>query len=313
MMVELLGVIEKKKTTEYAKLVRNTITRVIQRPDELTEILGYYAQSNLRSGMKTLQKLPNGLKRGISEAFHKFNEYQFQKYNKDSVIKLRDVMFLCHPKPQSEVEASLYKRLANNELETPKTWEVKISEAGADKSKKKAAWEDLISSNSLGMMALIRNLRNIIEADVSRDHIAMVVKQLTNENAVLKSKQLPFRFFSAYNELTNMTSYDVFMVKEIKTVLETAVKISVQNLEGFDSTTRVLIANDTSGSMSFALSEKSSIKYVDVGLLMGQLLQSRCKNVVTGCFGDSWKVYDVPKDNVLANTLNLRRISGFYN
>jgi hypothetical protein len=41
-------------------------------------------------------------------------------------------MFLVHPKPKDKDQEEVFKKLANNTLESPDTWEVALS-AGADK------------------------------------------------------------------------------------------------------------------------------------------------------------------------------------
>ena len=55
------------------------------------------------------------------------------KYARDKAIKLRDVIRLAHPKPGSEEQSALWKRLVNDELKTPDTWEVAISACGGNK------------------------------------------------------------------------------------------------------------------------------------------------------------------------------------
>ena len=76
------------------KLRAETLKAVIQRPDELSEFMAIY----WRDGKC---KLSNQAKKGLADAFGKFSEYQLAKYNRDRDIKLRDVMFLTHPKPVS--------------------------------------------------------------------------------------------------------------------------------------------------------------------------------------------------------------------
>jgi 60 kDa SS-A/Ro ribonucleoprotein len=80
LMVELL-----KHNNEARELnhpaIKNTIARIIQRPDEIIEILSYYQIANDRKGTKKLNALSNTLKKGIANSFHKFNEYQFAKWS----------------------------------------------------------------------------------------------------------------------------------------------------------------------------------------------------------------------------------------
>ena len=78
------------------------------------------------------------------------------------------------------------------------------------------------------------------------------------------------------------------------TALERAVQVSARNITGFDESTRVLIACDVSGSMQCPVSAKSKVLYYDIGLLLGMLLKSRCKQVMTGIFGDRWKIINLP-------------------
>jgi 60 kDa SS-A/Ro ribonucleoprotein len=76
---------------------------------------------------------------------------------------------------------------------------------------------------------------------------------------------------------------------ELLDALEKAVQASAANIKGFDPETRVLLACDVSGSMQVPVSAKSKILLYDVGLMLAMLLQSRCKNVEVGMFGDTWK------------------------
>ena len=86
-------------------------------------------------------------------------------------MKLRDVLFLSHAKPRDEAQAALWKRLIAGELVAPDTWEVALS-SGADK---REAWERLLTERKLGALALLRNLRNMQEAQVREE---LVVESL---------------------------------------------------------------------------------------------------------------------------------------
>jgi hypothetical protein len=87
-------------------------------------------------------------------------------------------------------------------------------------------------------------------------------------------------------------------------------KVSAENIKGYDYSTSVLIACDVSGSMETAISERSKIQYYDIGLLLGMLLQHRCKSVISGFFGEDWKVVNLPKNNILSNADELRKREG---
>lgn len=284
-------------------LISKTITRVIQRVDQITEFLAYYQNMNNRTGTKKLNKLSNQLKKGIAESFKKFDEYQFAKYNRKTEIKIKDALFLTHPKPENKEQEKLFNKIANDNLDTPYTWEVEIS----DKGNRKEVWEELILSGKLGYMATLRNLRNIMLCDVRDEALNKVCEYLSSPDAVKKSKQFPFRFFSAYKELENIASLNSRVIFE---ALEKAIKISIENIDFFAADDKCLIACDVSGSMQTRISNNSKIEYYEIGLLLGQLLQQRLKYTLNGYFGDIFMIKNFSSNNVLSNTMALRNDEG---
>src|SRR3990167_7328325 len=160
---------------------KTVIAEVVQRPDEMGELLSLY----WKDGKKPLAAQ---LKKGLAAAFQKFGFYALSKWDKDGPIKLRDVLFLCHAKPKDAEQDALWKKLINKELEAPDTWEVALS-AGKDK---KETWERLLKEKKLGDMALLMNVRNMADAKVD----TVLVETAITEQAE-KSKALPFRYVSA--------------------------------------------------------------------------------------------------------------------
>jgi 60 kDa SS-A/Ro ribonucleoprotein len=304
--IPMVLAVELAKANSGNAIVGKTVSGVVKRADEITELLAYYQMANNRNDVKKLNRLSKQVQKGLSESFNRFDEYQFAKYNRDTEIKLRDALFLVHPKAKDETQQTVFNKIAANELAVPYTWETELSALGqvkyeTEKAKAlafKTKWEELIDSNKIGYMALMRNLRNILEANVSASHVLKVCDYLSNETAVANSKQLPFRFLAAYREIKLLTSDLAAMVLN---ALEDAVVISAKNIKGFDENTRVLIACDVSGSMQKAISAKSKVLLFDIGLMLGMLMQSKCKRVMSGMFGDSWKVINMSNRNVLAN------------
>jgi hypothetical protein len=49
------------------------------------------------------------------------------------------------------------------------------------------------------------------------------------------------------------------------------------------------------------VSPRSKVLLYDIGLLMSMMLQSQCKNVISGMFGDTWKRVPMPKNGILRN------------
>src|SRR5215469_7612983 len=176
----LLLVREMARHKTHRAPVSETLARIIQRADELTEFVAIY----WRDGRMPLSKQ---VKKGLAAAFPKFDEYQLAKYDCSGPIKLRDVLFLCHAKPRDEVQASVWKRLIWGRLTTPDTWEVALS-SGADK---REAWERLLREQKLGALALLRNLRNMRDVSVNEDLVRAALGSMS------AACVLPFRFLAA--------------------------------------------------------------------------------------------------------------------
>ncbi len=290
-------------------LVSRTIARGVQRPDEITELLAYYQKTNARTEAKKLNRLSKQVQRGLALSFNRFDAYQFAKYDRATAVRLRDALFLVHPKAKDEAQQTVFDQITSRTLTTPYTWETELSALGqqdfrTEAAKKMAAqmkWHELIESGKMGYMATLRNLRNMLEAEIDMAHLKTVTTLLANERAVSKAKQFPFRFLAAYREMNALAGQYKRQIPLVNHALEEAVRISTANLRGFDADTRVVVACDVSGSMQTPVSAKSKVLLYDIGLLLGMLLKSCSKNVVSGMFGDRWKIVDLPQKGVLAN------------
>lgn len=238
--------------------VRSTIDGVVIRGDDLTEIMAFY--------LSTFGKpIPNSLRRAIANKLVSFDEYTLAKYKGDNkAVKMRDLICLCRPRPQTSKQEDLFKRCLENRLETPMTWESELSAHGNTAE----TWEKLISSGKVGYMALLRNLRNIIKANPS--NIQQVYDIIQDSERVRKSKQLPFRFYSAYKAVSDIAGSKVF------DVLENALESSVENMPKLPGTT--VIAVDISGSMSSPVSSNSDVKCYEIAMLLGLLANRICDN-----------------------------------
>lgn len=292
------------------------IAELCERPDDMLEILAYYQKKYGND------KLPNSIKKGLAKAFAKFNEYQLAKYNKKDKVWLRDILRIAHPKPANPEQAELWGRVTTDTLKTPETWEVKISTEGSTKE----TWSEMIDSDKMGYMAILRNLRNFLKNDVPMAQVIKVANKLKDPNEVKKSKQLPFRFFSAYkalraelglgkpnkydqiNEGVHEENINICKAEVLFDALEEAAKISVQNLPKLDGKT--VIACDVSGSMEESISEKSSVERFDIGLILGSLANGFSDDAKVGIFGDTWKEIEVDKNRPLASALEMHRREG---
>ena len=137
----------------------------------------------------------------------KFDAYQLAKYDRDGAVRLRDVLFLVHAKPKDAEQEEVWKQLVDGELAAPDTWEVALS-AGSDK---RETFERLIAEKKLGGLALLRNLRLMQTAEVSRDVIAGAIE------AMRVDRILPYRFIAAARYAPDFEpELEAAMLKSIK-------------------------------------------------------------------------------------------------
>jgi hypothetical protein len=274
------------------KYVRRVLNQIVERVDDMAEILSYYL--NVYG-----KPIPNSLKKGLSDCFLRFDEFSFAKYNREKQIKLKDIVNLVHPKPNNLEQSSMFKRLLEDKLTTPFTWETVLSSEGNNKE----TWGKLIESNKLGYMAILRNLRNIIKA--GPDNINMVYEVLENENRVKKSKQLPFRYYSAYKVLSN----EGLGTSRIYDVLENAIRYSTRNIDKLKGKT--FISTDVSGSMSYNVSKKSDMTCGEIGILLMAIANSICDEAITSTFDTKFKIAPLAAGNgIISNAKSIKQTWG---
>lgn len=258
----LLLVREMARLATHRHLVAETLTRVIQRADELSEFVALYWSEGK-------QPLSAQIKKGLAAAFTRFDEYALAKYNRATPVKLRDVLFLSHAKPLDAAQAAMWKRLVEGELATPDTWEVALS-SGADK---REAWERLLSENKLGALALLRNLRNMAETKVSEQTIREALARMRTERV------LPFRFIAAAR-----------YAPQWEPELEMAMLRSLEGQAKLPGKTVLLV--DVSGSMDAQLSRRSEMRRNDAAYGLAVLLREIAADVSIYTFSD--KLVRVP-------------------
>ncbi len=238
----------------HRHVVADTLAQVIQRPDELAEYVSIYWKDKR-------QTLSSQSKRGLALAFRKFNEYSLQKYNNmERAVKLRDVLFLCHAKPVDEAQDALWKRLKDNQLATPDTWETMLS---ANKGEnKRAVWEMLLREKKLGALALLRNLRNFRDALVDESLVTSALKEID------VARVLPFRFIAAARHNPQWEPQ-----------IEQAMFRATATLQKLPGKTAIVV--DHSGSMyGTKVSAKSELERIDAACALAILAREVCEEVV---------------------------------
>lgn len=257
--------------------IADVVYRVIQRADELTELLAIHWRNGKRP-------IPAQMRKGLRRAFAKFKEYHFAKYDRDGSVKLRDVLRLVRPSAKEECpdeitrratpkwikeRNKLYEGVKNRSLKAPDTWEVALS-SGADK---RETFERLIRENKLGYFALLRNLRNMEKAGCDEKLVTDAI--IARKNGA--ERILPFRYIAAARAAPNFEpALDKAMLDALKDVPKLAGK------------TAVLV--DVSGSMDWKLSQRSDLKRIDAAAGLAALIQCSNKKV----FSFSQDVVRVP-------------------
>ena len=237
-------------------LVAETLESVIQRADELGEFVALYWKEKK-------QPLSAGVKRGLARAFTKFDAYQLAKYDRESAVKLRDVLFLCHAKPKDEAQAVLWKKLVENTLESPDTWEVALS-AGKDKREN---FERLLREGKLGGMAVLRNLRLMLASGVD----PKLIRERLDKGV---ARALPFRFVTAARH-----------APKLEDALEKAMLKGIAGLEKLAGLTGLVV--DVSGSMNYKLAKKGETTRMDAAAGLAILLREKAEDFSIATFSDA--------------------------
>ena len=261
----LLIVREMARHDGHKALVADTLERIIQRPDELTEFLSIYwvdALGPLQQRKKAAVSAQ--AKKGLARAFAKFDAYQLAKYDRDGAVRLRDVLFLVHPKPKNTEQEKVWKQLAEGELSSPDTWEVALS-GGADK---RETFERLIAEKKLGALALLRNLRGMQVAGVPKRTIATALDDMRVDRV------LPYRFIAAAR-----------YAPDLEPELENAMFRSIEGHARLKGKTTLLV--DVSGSMDSPMSYRSEMTRLDAAVGLAVLAREICEEMEIYTFSET--------------------------
>lgn len=226
------------------EFMADTTARVISRADEMGELLTVY----WRNGRKTV---PRQMRKGLAQAFVKFDEHQLGKYDRDGAVKLRDVLRIVRPKPANDEQSALWKRVKDRTLKVPDTWEVSLS-GGKDK---KETFERLLREGNLGYLAMLRNLRNMATSGVDTDLVRQAIVGRKNG----AQRVFPFRYVAAARAAPQFEPY-----------LDQALCEAISELPIHLGKTAILV--DVSGSMDWALSQKSDMKRIDAAAALGAII-----------------------------------------
>lgn len=229
------------------------------------------------------QKRSHAFVRGCGDYISTLTEHQLAKYqleNRD--YKMVDIINLTHP-----VYSTAIRKFKTGELETPETWESRIMTA-PDKESRDAAWKSLVENHSLGYMALIRNLNNILSIDnIDLEWIdTYLCPQITNREAIHKSMIFPYRIYTAFRMLR---CENLHVLK----ALDDAFMLAVDNVPTFKGCSAIIL--DISGSMEDRISARSVVTIKQAGAVFAATLMLKNPDTIFIKFGSDAKRLDKTK------------------
>lgn len=252
----IMMALEMLKYPEHKSYVADIVRQIVTRADQITDMIALYRSSN---GIKANSRwtLPAQLKKGLGSAFTKFDEYQLAKYNRPKEVKLKDALRIVHPTPLNDVQSSLWKRLLDDKLTTPNTWEVNISANG----NKKEVWEPLLANKVMPDLAFLRNLRNMLTAGVDIKLIKDRMSRITDKNI------WPLNFIIAEMHAPALSAE-----------LDAAMQRCYTNLAKLPGTSLIFV--DLSGSMGGHLASKSELTYLNAAQALAMLAVARSERAI---------------------------------
>ena len=269
---------KRKEFTEKNPGMFNAAQQVVmKRADEPATQLAYYLYLN--KGEKS--QLPSILKRSIAFKLGKLSRYQVNKY-KNAEIGMINAVRLTHA--TSPVLDELMQTGAVKVNEEDKTWE-QLRSGGM-------SWQEIVDKGVMPHMAMLRNIRNVFKEVDDMDFCKKYMNEL--KNGVLKGKQFPFRYKSAYDVVKD--EYKINHRVYILDALEECIDISIDNLPKLKGTTVCL--SDNSGSAWGAVTSEygnTTIASIDN---LSSVIAAKCSDEGSVIkFGDKYKEYPISKRN----------------
>ena len=238
------------------------------RPDDMSEMVSCFTAINGKS-------ITNSMKKGFASTLEKLDTYSLLKY-KSSIL---DLFNLVHPRQENsnatvEFEGKVvptFEAIVKGYNVSADTWEVAQSDAGqvvaqavregkisTEEAKqvlteaKSENWKGLLTENKLGILAAVRNIRNILLNKPDGDTIDKLCSLLSDEVAIRNGKVMPYQLDMA-NEVLISEFNDSNSRKVSKALLDGYEK-SIPNLAEL-LTGNNLVMIDMSGSMNTGIND----------------------------------------------------------
>lgn len=228
--------------------------------------------------------IPNSLKRAWKKGLEKTSAFSLSKYKmQNRKFKTVDVVNLVRAKSES-IDLLMKNKLSLSEEDT---WEALISQNGSNKEN----WEKSIPL--MGHMALLRNLNNLSKNSIDT---SLYLPKLIE--GVKDGKQLPFRYYSAYNVLKNEKASPVVL-----DALETCLNDSLNNIPEFKG--KVMSLCDNSGSAHGSMTSSfGTVKVSDIANLTAAITAKKSEEGYIGIFGDKLEVLPVKKSSSIFDVVD---------
>lgn len=228
-------------------------------------------------------KLSNAMKKGFKTVLETVDNYQLLKYKS----KLIDIINLVHPNPKANPKQVVQLEGLKEPTSTidaiiqglpvlANTWETNQSEAGQIVAKavkegkideveakeilkeaKSDNWKELLDTGKLGILACIRNLRNILINNPSQDTITKVCDLVSNPELIRQGKIFPYQLDLA-NEIM-LTEFSTSQSRSISQALAKGYELAIPNLKELLPGSNVVFL-DQSGSMGVSIRWDVSVK-----------------------------------------------------
>ncbi|MBB6098562.1 hypothetical protein HNR42_001996 [Deinobacterium chartae] len=282
------------------------------RGDEHLEALAYVQSV----GAKRTKRLC----RAVAARLNTLTERQALRYAATGKgFSQRDALRLTHPQPASDTQAALFKFLTQGFAALGEDERARLPLISANRMAGQAiSWEQLLSAEGstpevweravplMGYMALLRNLRNLVTKGAGEATLLEAARRLSDPEAVAASKQLPYRFYSAYRALPEGTP------PELIAALSKAMDHAADRLPPLEGRTLVLV--DVSGSMVSPVAARSEVTRLQAACALGALLGRKPGSEVWAFASHHEQVLLPPGTPALIGTAHLeetyRRLGG---
>jgi len=261
---------------------------IIYRLDDMLEIAACYQARNPG------KPFSNAIKKGFKLALEAADEYELAKYqasNRD--LALVDIVNLVHPKPSKKM-VGVFAKLMKGELKQFNTVEDKNTQAGIEVATKVKSGEltkseavsvlneakeenyaELIKTRKIGYLALLRNLRNILNTGANLELVNAACALLTDKKLVKQSLVFPHQIDLALEIM--LDEFGASKTLPFIKALNDAYELAIPNLTELFTHGTTAVVIDTSESMHssgrITIGKKTINKYpIDKAALIGATL-----------------------------------------